>query len=72
LATYHRGFFATEIPFVGYVQVRLEGNAGAFRLGSLNVEQSSGSGGLQSVPNGTRRATADGQWFFVLNEVGRE
>jgi hypothetical protein len=72
LATHYRGYFSTEVPFVGYVQVRLEGNAGAFRLGSINVKQSSGSSGLQSLPKGTRRATANGEWFFDLNKVGRE
>jgi len=72
LATHHPAYFGTEVPFIGYVQVRLEGNANAFHLAGIKVEQSSASGGVQAIPRGTRRPSADGQWFFDLSKFARK
>lgn len=72
LATHHPDYFATEVPFIGYVQVRFEGNARQFRLAGVKVEQSWGVSGLSGIPTKERRATADDKWFFDLNKFVRK
>ena len=71
LATNHSGYFATEVPFIGYVQVRLEGGAVRLRLSGMMVGLSSSVSGLTSIPRGTRRASADEKWFFDLKKVAQ-
>jgi hypothetical protein len=70
LAANHRDYFATEIPVMGYVQILVEGGA-HLRIAGLSVALSSSASGLQSIPRGERRATADRNWFFDLATIGR-
>jgi hypothetical protein len=67
LAVHHRDVFDHDIPLLGYVQVRVEGSARALRVSGMTVDQTSSVGGLQSLPRGARRPTADGPWTFDLN-----
>ena len=69
LATHHSEYFATEVPFIGYVQVRLEGLAVRLRLAGMTVGLSSSVSGVSSIPHGRRRASADEKWFFDLQKV---
>ena len=69
LATHHSEYFAEEVPFIGYVQVRLEGSAVRLRLARMKVWIGSPVSGLTSIPRGTRRASADEKWFFDLVKV---
>jgi len=72
LATHHPEYFATEVPFIDYVQVRLEGGAvRRVRLAGMTVGLSGGVSGLSSIPRGTRRASADEKWFFDLQKVAQ-
>jgi hypothetical protein len=71
LAAHHRDYFDTEVPLVGYVQVRVEGDAHQVHVASMTVWFSSDPGGLESIPRGPRRPTADGPWFFDLAKLGR-
>jgi hypothetical protein len=61
-------FFAREMPFIGYVQVRIEKMSinSAQNLKSLTVGFASGVGGLASIPRDkskVRKNTED-YWFF--------
>jgi hypothetical protein len=70
LASLRPEYFATEVPFIGYLQVRLEGGAQEMRLSEMTVSGGVMESGLQVSPRGDlRRATADGPWFFDLNKV---
>ena len=71
LVTHHPDYFANELPFIGYVQVRLEGGASQLRLAGMSVEQSWGVSGQSARPRGTRRASADEKWFFDLKKFSR-
>jgi hypothetical protein len=71
LATHHSEYFATEVPFIGYVQVRLEGHAVRLRLAGMTVGLSSSVSGVSSIPHGRRRASADEKWFFDLQKVAQ-
>jgi hypothetical protein len=62
------GFFASEFPFIGYAQVRLEGVQAGTLVSSLDVEGNGMIGGISMVPGAQRRATADDPWFFDLAE----
>jgi hypothetical protein len=70
LASLRPEYFATEVPFVGYLQVRLEGIAQEMRVSELGISAGAMEGGLQvSQRLDLRRATADDPWFFDLNKV---
>jgi hypothetical protein len=71
LAARDPGYFATEIPLMGYAQILIEGGAQGFRIGGLSVTLKSSASGLSSIPRGKPRPTADLNWFFDLATVGR-
>jgi len=71
LAAGHRDFFAAEIPHMGYVQLRVEGDAQGMRVGGLTIRLNAGMSGLQSIPRGQRRPNADEKWFFDLSRIGK-
>ncbi len=63
------GFFSTEFPFIGYVQVRLEKNSinTSQQIKSLTVEHSWAVSGMSSIPADkakVRKNTGD-RWFFT-------
>lgn len=72
LAAHHPNYFATEMPFIGYVQVRFEGNARQLRLAGVMVEQSWGVSGLSAIPTKEQRASANDKWFFDLAKFVRK
>jgi hypothetical protein len=67
LARHHPGYFATEFPFIGYVQVRVEGEARQMRVAEMRIEESAAVSGLQSVPKRKPRPTTGEKWFFDLS-----
>jgi hypothetical protein len=71
LAAGHRSLFDAEIPFIGYTQVLLEGGALGLRILGLNVKLDASGSGLESIPRGARRPTAEGTWFFDLSKTSR-
>lgn len=64
-------FFAHEMPFIGYVQVRLERRSARFPqdLRSMKIQYSWGVGGLTSIPNDKSkvRKNIDEKWFFTAS-----
>ncbi len=64
-------FFAREFPFIGYVQVRIEGESRGVRLRSLTVKVSSGVSGLTAPSDGRARSTAGDKWFFDASKIRR-
>jgi hypothetical protein len=69
LAAHHRSFFDSDIPFMGYVQLLVEGGAQGLRLSGMTVSLSAGMSGLQSIPRGPQRSTAEDKWFFSLEKA---
>jgi len=57
-------FFASEFPFIGYVQVRIEGESRGMRLKSLRVSTNSAESGLTSIKKRQVRSTIGEKWFF--------
>lgn len=73
LAQHHPDFFATELPFIGYVQVRVEGSARAARVPAMRVEQRWTVSGLSSPARRRTRTTTGERWFFDLSQfLGRD
>jgi hypothetical protein len=72
LAKHHPDFFATAIPLIGYVQVRVEGQARRMQVGGMKIDQSwsvSGITGFSLVePKRKPRATTGENWFFDLGK----
>jgi hypothetical protein len=70
LAKNHPGFFATDIPFLGWVQFRLEGLGldGQLNIRKLRAEFSWGTGGLHTPPKDGKYPAA-AKWHF---EIGAE
>ena len=66
LAGHHREVFDKEIPVIGYVQTRVEGDANRARVGKMNIQQQSSGGGLSAIATGPTRSNTDGPWFFDL------
>jgi len=66
-------FFAREFPFIGYVQVRIEGETRGLQLKSLSVKVSSGVSGLSALSTSTRRgrSTTGEKWFFDVSKIRR-
>ena len=64
-------FFAREFPFIGYVQVRIEGETRGLQLKSLSVGVSWSVGGLQSISKGPVRSTTGEKWFFDVSKMKR-
>jgi hypothetical protein len=68
LARHHREFFTRERPFIGYIQLRLEGNGNRFSLADMKIDTSWAVSGLHSIPKGKQRETSEEKWFFDLNK----
>jgi hypothetical protein len=62
-------FFATEFPFIGYIQIRLEGETQGMRLHSITVNTDNSVSGLTSVKKGKVRDTINEKWFFDLSKI---
>ena len=62
-------FFAKDMPFIGYVQVRAEKifARSAFSIKSITIRYSWAVGGLSSIPKdrSKSRETSDEKWYFV-------
>lgn len=70
LAKLYPAYFDTETPFIGYVQVRVEGEARRMRVGGMKIEQSWSVSGFTSFPFSKRkpRTTTGEKWFFDLSK----
>jgi hypothetical protein len=62
-------FFSSEFPFIGYIQVRIEGESRGLRLKSLKVSANSSVSGLTSVKKSQVRSTTGEKWFFDLSKT---
>jgi len=77
IASQDRDFFSNEFPFIGYVQVRIEGETRGLRLESMAIRVSSTVSGLTSLnrstslSKGRSRPTTGEKWFFDVKEIGR-
>jgi len=75
IAKNHPDYFATEIPFIGYIQVRIEGSTGPgkrARVSELVISGGTTVSGLSAIPSGERRPSADEEWFFDLSNYVRD
>ena len=70
LAKHYPGYFATESPLIGYVQVRVEGAARRMQVGAMKIEQSWSVSGFYgyNVTERKPRPTTGGKWFFDLSK----
>jgi hypothetical protein len=67
-------FFSREFPFIGYVQVRIEGETRGLQLKSLSIKVSSAVSGLSAVNTsnkGRGRSTTGEKWFFDVTKIRR-
>ncbi len=71
IATQDHDFFSREYPFIGYVQVRIEGETRGVQLKSLSVKVSSSVGGLTALSTGRGRSTTGEKWFFDVSKIKR-
>lgn len=62
-------FFSREFPFIGYVQVRIEGETRGLQLKSLSLKVSSAVSGVQAFSSGRGRATTGEKWFFDVSGI---
>ncbi len=61
-------FFSHEFPFIGYVQVRIEGESRGALLPSLSINVSSAVSGLTTLGKGQGRSTTGEKWFFDVSK----
>ncbi len=64
-------FFSHEFPFIGYLQVRIEGETRGVQLKSLSIKVSAGISGLTSLSKGRGRSTTGEKWFFDVSKIRR-
>lgn len=66
-------FFARELPFIGYVQVRIEGETKGAQLKSLSIKVSAGVSGLTAFRTDAKpaRSTTGEKWFFDVSKIRR-
>jgi hypothetical protein len=64
-------FFSREFPFIGYVQVRIEGETRGLQLKSLSVKVNSAVSGLTAFSSGRGRSTTGEKWFFDVSKITR-
>jgi hypothetical protein len=64
-------FFSQHFPFIGYVQVRLEGESRGLQLKSLSVRINAAISGLASPSKGPTRSTTGERWFFDVSKIKR-
>ncbi|HKG62300.1 MAG TPA: hypothetical protein VKB05_21245 [Pyrinomonadaceae bacterium] len=62
-------FFSRQFPFIGYVQVRLEGETRGLQLKSLSVKVSGAVSGLHTLSKGPTRSTTGERWFFDVSKI---
>jgi hypothetical protein len=62
-------FFSHEFPFIGYLQVRIEGETRGLQLKSLSVEVGSAVSGLTGASKGRVRTTTGEKWFFTASKI---
>lgn len=70
VAAEHPEFFATEIPVIGYVQLRVEGLVQALRVSALTVRLQAAMSGMSARPRGNVRPDTESPWFFDLSRIG--
>lgn len=68
IASQDPDFFSREFPFIGYLQVRIEGETRGLQLKSLSVEVGSAVSGLSSPSKGRGRTTTGEKWFFDVSK----
>lgn len=68
LAKLYPSYFATEYPFIGYLQVRVEGEARRMRVGGMKIEQAWSVSGFTSFSKRKPRPTTGEKWFFDLSK----
>jgi hypothetical protein len=71
ITTQDPDFFSREFPFIGYVQVRIEGETRGLQLKSLSIKVSSAVSGLTSLSKGRGRSTTGEKWFFDTSKIKR-
>jgi hypothetical protein len=71
IASQDPDFFSDEFPFIGYVQVRIEGETRGVQLKSLSIKISAAISGLMSLSNGRGRSTTGEKWFFDVSRIRR-
>jgi len=67
-------FFSREFPFIGYIQVRIEGETRALQLKSLSIKVSSAVSGLHAFSTSSKgrgRSTTGEKWFFDVTKIRR-
>jgi len=69
IAGHDPDFFSHEFPFIGYVQVRIEGETRGLQLKSLSITVSSSVSGLASFSKGQVRSTTGDKWFFDVRKT---
>ena len=65
-------FFARQFPFIGYVQVRLEGETRGLQLKSLSVKVNAVVSGLYAFTTSSKersRVTTGEKWFFDVSKI---
>jgi len=62
-------FFSREFPFIGYLQVRIEGETRGVQLKSLSIKVSSVVSGLTALSKGRGRSTTGEKWFFDVSKI---
>ena len=74
IASQDPSFFSREFPFIGYVQVRIEGETRGAQVKSLSIKVSSSVSGLMAfstVTKGRARPTTGEKWFFDVSKIMR-
>jgi hypothetical protein len=73
IASHDPDFFSREFPFIGYVQVRIEGETRGLQLKSLSIKVSSSVSGLTALGGSKAqvRPTTGEKWFFDVSKIMR-
>jgi hypothetical protein len=74
IASQDPDFFSREFPFIGYVQVRIEGETRGVELKSLSIRVSSAVSGVHAFgtsSKGRGRSTTGEKWFFDVSKIRR-
>ena len=74
IASQDPDFFSREFPFIGYVQVRIEGETRGVQVKSMSIKVSSAVSGLMTfsiASKGQGRPTTGEKWFFDVSKIRR-
>jgi hypothetical protein len=74
IASQDPDFFSRELPFIGYLQVRIEGETRGVQIKSLSIKVSSAVSGLMAfstASKGRGRPTTGEKWFFDVSKIMR-